>query len=199
MSRRTPARLLSSTLLLLPLVACSGPDYERGSDDPSIDERAMSTRLDRADLERALDEWYAAFEQSPFVTGLGAARPSISVLEITNETSEHISSALSALITSVETHLVNSNKLDVVANDELVKAAIAQELMAGDEVDPDTMAEAGKRLGVHYFVHGSVGDTTEKTDDRRRVQYYLFLKVTEVETRRIVFQHQSDVTKQITD
>ena len=62
---------------------------------------------------------------------------------------------------------------------------------------PATMAAAGKRLGVKYFIYGEVGDTAEKTSDRRRVQYYLFLKVVEVETNVIVFQQQIDRTKQI--
>ena len=43
----------------------------------------------------------------------------------------------------------------------------------------------------------AAGETAEKTRDRRRVQYYLFLKVTEVETRRNVFQKQIDITKQV--
>ena len=70
-------------------------------------------------------------------------------------------------------------------------------LAGGDSVDPATLAEAGKRLGVKYFIYGDVGDTTEKTKDRRRVQYYLFLKVVEVETGRLIFQQKIDKTKQI--
>lgn len=187
---------LLAALLVLSL-ACSGPSYQRGSDDPSIDKAAMSTRLDRADLELALDKWYAAFQESGFVRDLGPGNPSISVLEIANDTSEHIGSALRNLITSVETDLVNNGRFAVISNDQIATSAILKERLRGDSVDADTMAALGKEFGVLYFVHGRVGETTEKTEDARRVQYYLFLKVTEVETRRNVFQKQIDITKQI--
>lgn len=184
-------------LLLLSLVCACGPTFERASDDPSIDEPAMSTKLDRADLELALQQWYEEFDASAFVGADDGSLRTISVLEVENRTSEHISSGLAALIQSVETRLVNSGDFAVVGNDELVKEAIAQQHQDNDLIDPATMAAVGKRLGVQYFVSGLVGDTTEKTDDTRRVQYYLFLKVTEVETLRIVFQSQIDITKQV--
>ena len=192
--RLIPFAVLSSALLLS---ACSGPSYQRGSDDPSIDKAAMSTRLDRADLELALDKWFADFNKSGFVAKVPADQRNISVLEIANETSEQIGSALRNLITSVETDLVNGGTFSVINNDDILKSAIMQERRRGDAVDPDTMAALGAELGVHYFVHGRVGETTEKTQDARRVQYFLFLKVTEVATRRTVFQNQIDITKQI--
>ena len=61
---------------------------------------------------------------------------------------------------------------------------------------PETIAALGKEYGIHYFINGRVGDTAEKTSDKRRVQYFLFLRVTEVSTKRIVFQEQvDDITK----
>ena len=67
---------------------------------------------------------------------------------------------------------------------------------SGDAVDPQTAAALGREYGIHYLVNGRVGDTPEKTDDVRRVQYYLFLRVTEVATLRIMHQTQVDITKQ---
>ena len=79
------------------------------------------------------------------------------------------------------------------------EAAVHRELDAGDDIENsgtggnDTLyGEGGDDL-----VYGDVGDTTEKTKDRRRVQYYLFLKVVEVETGRLIFQQKIDKTKQI--
>ena len=189
--------LLTTTTLFL-LVGCSGPTFSRDGENPDIDKGAMSTGLDREDLQKSLDEWYEDFADSRFVKEASPSdRTSISVLHIENNTSERISGALSSLITSVETKLVNTGVFSVVANDQVAKDAIYKELAAGDAVDPTSMAAAGKRLGVKYFIYGDVGDTAEKTSDRRRVQYYLFLKVVEVETNVIVFQQQIDRTKQI--
>ncbi|MDG2148761.1 MAG: hypothetical protein P8N09_04470 [Planctomycetota bacterium] len=192
-------RLLLLTVTVLSVIACSGPKFERGSDDASIDEAALSTGLDRADLETSLDEWYTDFAASAFVAGSKADDPQrISVLSIENNTTEHISGALRSLITSVETKLVNSGVFVVVANDAQADKAIDKELSKGDAYDQATLAEAGKRLGVRYLIYGDVGDTAEKTKDRRRVQYYLFLKVVEVDTGRLIFQQQIDRTKQLT-
>jgi hypothetical protein len=194
-------RLTLSLLFLTSLVACGGPSYKRGSDDPDIDEPAMSTRLDRADLDEALDRWYEAFSGSPFVAEVIPRERKIAILRIDNDTSEHIGSALRNLIDGIETKLVNDRVFEVVSNDLLVADAITQERLRdlGESVDPETVAALGKEFGIQYFVHGRVGETTEKTQDTRRVQYFLFLKVTEVATTQRVFQLQIPITKQIED
>jgi len=183
-------------------VACGGPSYERGVDDPSIDEEALSTRLDRSDLQLALDQWWEKFKKSPFVEGLGNEQPNIAILRISNDTSEHVSGALDNLLNSVETKLVNMNQWNVIDNSVLTADGVMAERLrnVSDAVDPETIAALGKEYGIHYFINGRVGDTAEKTSDKRRVQYYLFLRVTDVATKRIVFQEQiDDITKLMED
>jgi hypothetical protein len=198
-ARRLGALALAALLLLL-LPACFGPDYPRGSDDPSVDEPAMSTRFDRVDLELALAEWTLGFEGSPFVQGLSRA-PSIAILHIANDTSEHIGGALDTLLHELETRLVQSGRFNVVDNSTLTADAILAERLRdlGDEVDDATIAALGKEYGIEYFINGRVFDTTEKADDTRRVQYYLFLRCTEVSTKLIRYQSQIDITKQVED
>jgi hypothetical protein len=184
---------------LLSLVACGGPTFTRGSDDASIDEAALSTKLDRADLNQALDSWAETFQASPFYLEVSKASRKIAVLGIENNSSEHIGSALQILTDGVETRLVNSGIFDVISRDTLVADAIMEERLRtlGDNVDPETVAALGKEFGIHYFVHGKVSDISEKTGDRRRVQYGMFLKVTEVATSRRVFQLEVPLTKQL--
>ena len=190
-------RLVSVSLALAFMLGACGPTIQRGTDDPSIDEAAMSTRLDRVDLEKALGDWYTEFSGSKFLARQDGGQSTIAVLRIDNDTSEHIGSSLRNLIDSVETRLVNDGDFSVVSNDAIAKEAVAAEFMRGDAVDASTMAALGKQLGVHYFVSGRVGESAEKTSDARRVQYFLFLRVVEVETVRNVFQAQIDITKQI--
>jgi len=77
-------------------------------------------------------------------------------------------------------------------------AVLAERLRAmGDAVDPATVAALGKEYGIEYFVTGSVGETTEKFEDGRRVQYYLFLKVIDVSTMLVRYQARVDITKQV--
>ena len=186
------------TALALLAAGCGGTSYSRASDDPSIEEEALSTRLDRVDLELALDKWMQSFESSPFVGELAGETPNIAILRISNDTSEHVSGALQNLLNAVETRLVKMNTWNVIDNSALSSDAVMAERIRdlSDSVDDATIAALGKEYGIHYFINGRVGDTAEKTDDKRRVQYYLFLRVTDVATKRIVFQEQvDDITK----
>lgn len=189
-------RFLLASLVIITVIGCD-PTFQRGTDDSSIDQAAMSTRLDRVDLEKALDDWYGQFGSSKFLDQSGDGSKTLAVLRIDNDTSEHISSALTTLISSVETRIVNDGDFRVVTNDQIAKNAIAAEMQRIDEVDQSTMADLGMQLGVQYFISGRVGDSAEKTADARRVQYFLFLRVTEVQTGRVMFQSQIDITKQI--
>jgi len=196
-------RRLSMLLLTFALLPACDPTFTRASEDPSIDDAALSTRLDRTDLDEALEAWLAGFESSSFyrlATG-GEAKPNIAILRIANDTSEHIGSALDNLLNSAETQLVQSGRFKVIDNTTITRDAIMAERLRnlGDSVDPETIAALGKEYGIHYFVNGRVGDTAEKTGDTKRVQYYLFMRVTDVATGVIEYQHQIDITKQLDD
>lgn len=188
---------LAAVLCLACLPACTGPEYTRAADDPDIEDPALSTRLDRRDLELALDAWIDELDASAFAKTL-AHKPSIAILHVQNDTSEHISGALDNLLSSIETRLVQSGLFNVVDNTTLTQDAVLAERMraASDAVDPATAAALGREYGIEYLVNGRVGDMPEKTDDVRRVQYELFLRVTDVATLRIVHQTQVDITKQ---
>ena len=199
---RSRARRLGPALLAAALLAgCSGPEFTRASEDPEIEDPALSTRLDRKDLDLAVSAWVDELSRSAFVKELPPRKPSIAILVIENATSEHISGALEALLSSAETLLVQSGLFSVVDNTTLMRDAVLAERLrdAGDAVDPATAAALGKEYGIEYFVSGRVWDTAEKTDDVRRVQYHLFLRVTDVATLRVMHQTQVDVTKQEND
>lgn len=185
----------------LAAAAGCGPTFTRASDEPEIDDPAMSTGLDRKDLELALEQWVTGFEASPFMVTLPRDKPSIAILKIANDTSEHIGGALDNLLNSMETKLVDSGAWTVVDNTRLSSDANMSERLRqlGDTVDPETRVALGKEYGIHYFVNGRVGETTEEVEDTRRVQYFLFLRVTDVATNVIRYQDQVDLTKQVED
>jgi len=178
-----------------------GPTFTRGSDKPEIDDPAMSIGLDRKDLEVALDQWVTGFEASPFVVTLPRDKPSIAILKIANDTSEHISGMLDNLLNAMETKLVDSGAWTVVDNSRLTTDANMAERLRqlGDTVDPETRVQLGKEYGIHYFVVGRVGEQVEEVEDTRRVQYFLFLRVVDVATNVIRYQDQVDLTKQVED
>jgi uncharacterized protein (TIGR02722 family) len=195
-------RALNSLLvvaLLSSLAACAArPTYVRGSDMPGLDDPAMSTGLDRRDLEQLLAENMASFTSSRFYNSVAqdpGEPPTMAIMPMENWTTEHIEPQLHALIGMVETQLVESGNFRVVAamlRDQILEEL---ELQQGAAFDSARALPLGRQLGVHYFVTGRVVDNSERTANARRVQYFMFMQAISVETGEIVWQNQAELTK----
>jgi uncharacterized protein (TIGR02722 family) len=170
----------------------------RGDDEPGLDSAAMSTGLDRRDLQRMLNENMEKMRTSAVVQRWSTEnRPSVSVLPLKNETSEHIDSPLQALISDVETKLIEWGGVRVISleNQQDLLGEIRRQYSEG--FDQSNIAHWGKQIGARYFVTGKVYTTDERVGVQRRVQYYMFMQVIDVETGEILFQNKSNVTKAI--
>jgi TolB-like protein len=179
---------------------CAGPKAVRGSDTPGLDHAAMGTGLDRRDLSQMLRENMEAMKSSRvYQVWNGESRPPVTVLPIRNETSEHIESALGALISEVETNLINNAPVRVISieSQKTLMEEIQRQQYSQGAFDPTQVASWGKQLGARYVITGKVYTTDERTPNARRVQYYLFIRVVSVETSEIMFQNQAAVTKAI--
>ncbi|HVZ34851.1 MAG TPA: penicillin-binding protein activator LpoB [Polyangiaceae bacterium] len=176
------------------------PKAVRGSDTPGLDYAAMGTGLDRRDLSQMLRENMDAMRNSRVYTVWAQEnRPPVTVLPIRNETSEHIESALGALISEVETQLVNSAPVRVVAIEQQpqLMQEIQRQQNSQGAFDPAQVSSWGKQLGARYVITGRVYTTDERAPNAHRVQYYLFMRVVSVETSEVLFQNQAAVTKAI--
>jgi len=190
--------------LSVTLASASGcahkPKAVRGSDTPGLDHAAMGTGLDRRDLSQMLRENMDVMKNSRvYQVWAQEDRPPVSVLPIRNETSEHIESALGALISEVETNLVNSAPVRVVSleNQKSLMEEIQRQQNSQGAFDATQVASWGKQLGARYVITGKVFTTDERAPGAHRVQYYLFLRVVSVETSEVLFQNQAAVTKAI--
>jgi uncharacterized protein (TIGR02722 family) len=178
--------------------ACGSPKAVRGEDVAGLDDQAMGTGLDQRDLKKLLSENMTAMQSSAVVKRWeGENSPTVSVLPIRNETSEHIESALDALISDIETTLVNGGHVTVKSLEQEPQMMALVKKQQGDAYDQGTVANWGKQLGVQYVVTGKVFTTDEKFDGERRVQYYMFIQVLEVATGAIRFQNKAELTKAI--
>ncbi|MCU0661700.1 MAG: penicillin-binding protein activator LpoB [Myxococcota bacterium] len=182
----------------LPLCGlCCGPSYVRGTEEPGLDQYAMSTGLDKVDLEKLLDENMKSLMASAVVAKWkeGGEPPVVSVFPIANETSEHIRDQLDALLSKVETQFINSGIATVV--DRAQQDALIEELrkQQGGDFDPGQSPEIGRQLGAKFFLSGKVYDSAERTGDEKRVQYFLFMKVVEVQTGVVRWQNEANLTK----
>lgn len=189
--------ICSIALLTLFLAGCGQPKYVRGSEEPRLDEYTMSLRFDRKDLDELYDANIDALLSSSIVRRWERERPEpvVAIFPMRNETSEHISSQLKTLLSRFETDLVNRTAASVVSHEnqpELIDEVIRQQ---SDAYDPQRLARYGRQLGAQYFVTGKVYDVAERVKSERRVQYFMFVQVIEVETGQVHFQNEAKLTK----
>lgn len=194
-----PRAVMAASLVLglVGLSGCGGKEYVRGSQDPSIDAHAMSTGLDKDDVQRALSETLNKLRVSSVMNEWRATnpRPNVAVFPFQNNTSEHIDSMLEAMLSETETWLVESDVVQMIARDRQNQMIREVEGQQNAVFNPANVAKYGRQLGAKYFITGKVSASDERTDDMRRVQYFLFLQVIEVETGAIKFQAKTYTTK----
>lgn len=197
--RRTLSRAaVTTTLLVLAgVLAGCGPKAWRGgpgTEHPELDEPAMSITLDRRDIEYLVSENVKAFMQSGVwnETIIKAAEPLyVSIWPIQNATTQHIDDQMSALLSSIETHLVNSGHLRVVSRERQAELVNELKLRQSDIYDPATAGKLGRQLGAQYFVTGRITSVDERLKSTHRLQYSLVLQAIEVETGLIRFQNEA--------
>ncbi len=188
--------LVALSALSVALGACGGPKPVRGEDVEGLDDEAMSTGLDRRDLQRMLHENMKALQAAPVIRRWQSEnRPSVAVLPLRNETSEHVDSALDALLSDIETTLVNAGGVRVVSLEPQPKLMEEVRRQYSDGFDPAQISRWGKQVGARYLVTGKVFSADERNEDERRVQYFMFLQVLDSETSDILFQNKTSVTK----
>jgi hypothetical protein len=197
-------RSLRNTVWLAALVSlsapgifgCGGPTPVRGEEVEGLDDEAMSTGLDRRDLQKMLHENMKALQTSAVIQRWQKEnRPTLTVLPFRNETSEHVDSALNALISDIETTLVNAGHVRVISIERQPQLIEEVRRQYSDAFDPAQIARWGRQVGARYFVTGKVFSADERHEDERRVQYFMFLQVLDAETGDILFQNKTSVTK----
>ena len=178
------------------IMACSQPKYVRDTDEPRLDEYTMSLRFDRRDLDRLYEDTIHHLLGSGVVNQWErGSTPNVAVFPMRNETSEHIDSQLDTLLSRFETDLVNRTSVNVISHRDQPELIDEVRRQQSEAYDPSEIARYGRQMGAQYFVTGRVYDVAERVDDQRRVQYFLFVQVVNVETGQIHFQHESGLTK----
>lgn len=193
-------RTLTAGLIALGLAAagCS-KEYVRGSQDPTIDNPAMSTGLDKDDIQRMLQENLNHLRSSPVMELWRSHRgaDTVAIFPFQNETSQHVDSQLGAALSEAETWLVESGVVTMISRERQNQMIAEVEGHRGAVFNPAHVAQYGRQLGAKYIVTGKLQAADERTDDMRRVQYWVFMQVIEVETSAIRWQHKAYVTKAI--
>jgi uncharacterized protein (TIGR02722 family) len=170
-----------------------------GTENPNLDQGAMSTTLDRRDLKELMQmnmdklmtsPWWAQISQAPGTI--------VAIWPIKNETSEHIDDQLNTLLADMETELVNGGVVSVVSRERQAEMANEVAVQQNRSIyDPNFANQISRQLGAKYYITGKVGTVDEFFNKERRVQYTLFMQVIEVETSLVRFQNKSERSKAI--
>jgi uncharacterized protein (TIGR02722 family) len=196
-------RPLVVTIALALLALGCAPQVVRGgagTANPKLDEPALGVGLDREDINYLVSENIDSLSKSRFWKGEVEGTkplPTIAIWPIENRTTQHIEDSLVTVLSSIETSLVNSGSVRVVARSE--QEALADEIrqQGGSMYDRATAQRAGRQLGAKYFVTGRITSVDEKLSNVRRLQYSLFLQVLEVETGLVKWQNEVTRSKQL--
>lgn len=187
-------------LALFGTMACGSPKYVRDTDEPRLDEYTMSLAFDRKDLDRLYDDNIKELLRSSVAKSwerqaASSVAPVVAIFPMRNETSEHIGSQLDTLLSKFETDLVNKSSAAIVSHENQPDLIAEIKRQQSDAYDPQRLARYGRQLGAQFFVTGKVYDVAERVRDQRRVQYFMFVQVIEVETGQIRWQNKSSLTK----
>lgn len=197
--------LVSSSVLAFAVAALSvstmgcGKEYVRGSNDPTIDNPAMSTGLDKEDIQKMLSENLNHLRNSPVmeVWRGNRGKDTVAIFPFQNATSEHIDSQLGAALSETETWMVESGVVTVISRERQREMIAEVEGQQNAVFNPANVTKYGRQMGAKYIITGKAQAAAERTDDARRVQYFLFMQVVEVETSVVRWQHKSYVTKMV--
>jgi PBP1b-binding outer membrane lipoprotein LpoB len=181
---------------------CATREVVRGSDEPGIDAPAMSTSLDKEDIQRALQKLLNQMREAPVMVEWrqhagGGDRTTVAIAPFLNETTEHIDPQLDSMLSETETWLVNSGIARVVSHERQMEMIREVEGAQHPIFDPRHIPQYGKQLGVKYFITGKVGASDERTPDARRVQYFIYMQIIDTETSEIRWQQKAYVTKAV--
>lgn len=171
-----------------------------GTDNPDLDRPAMSVTLDRDDITYLVADYLKTLEVSAFwqeSIKTAPTPPVVAIWPIQNATTQHLDDQMLTLLSSIETALVNTNRVRVV--DRASQDALIREIgvQAGGAYDPRTAQRFGRQLGAQYLFTGKITSVDERLNNVRRVQYSLFLQVLELETGQIRFQNEVTRSKAV--
>jgi PBP1b-binding outer membrane lipoprotein LpoB len=180
-------------------VGCGGNQVVRGSQEPGVDSAALSTGLDKDDIQRMLSDNLNNLRAAPLMNDWRVAnpKPKVAVFPFQNKTTEHVDSQLDTILSEAETWLIDSQVVDVISRERQGEMLNEVKTQHTDAFDPSTVARYGKQMGIKYALTGKVQANDERSEDMRRVQYFFYMQVIDVETSAIKWQHKAYVTKAI--
>lgn len=189
-------RLAGIALLGASLVACS-TRVERIDADSTTD---LSGRWNDTDSRLVSEEMIADMLSRPWIEqhrAMEGNRPAVIVGDIVNRSHEHINTQ--TFINDIERALINSGRVDFVAN-RAERGAVREERRDQDtHAREGTRNEMGQELGADYMLSGSINSIVDAEGKRQVVFYQVDLELISMADNRKVWIGQKKIKKDITN
>lgn len=175
----------AAALALATMVAgCSGTKVTRVAANSTID---LSGKWNDADsrlvaeemLKDCLDKpWYQQWAGKPKL-------PTVIVGELRNMSHEHIN--METFVKDLERVLVNSGKVEFVANAQQRKTLRDEVASQAGNATEATRKESGKEIGADLMLTGSINSIVDQEGDESVIFYQIDLELIDIQTHRKVW------------
>ena len=191
--------------VLMPLVLCTslascqllGPKkVVRGTDDSTVDDVALSRKLDLKDVDIALQKLLKQLDESTWAAKIRASgeEPGLAVMPIRNETDIYGLDTTN-LRETFEELVLDMGCFSIVAAGEVDKFKGYMTEQQSDWYNGATIPEAGNLFGFTYVIGGLLKGETERNRSAARTQYRLYLQAIDISTGVKKWKKAASVTK----
>ncbi len=188
-------RYLAILLAAALLAGCASTKVERIDPDSTTD---LSGHWNDTDSRLVSEEMIADMLARPWIEQHRldeGNRPAVIVGDIDNLTHEHINTR--TFINDIERALINSGRVDFVAN-RVEREAVREERADQDvHAREPTRNEMGRELGADYMLSGNINAIVDAEGDRQVVYYQVDLELISMADNRKVWIGQKEIKKDI--
>ncbi len=188
-------RLAGLSLAASLLAACGGTKVSRVSHDSVID---LSGRWNDTDSRLVAEEMLRDCLNAPWYNSYAAQSrtPTVIVGSVRNRSHEHISAE--TFIKDMERYLINSGKVDFVANSAERDQLRDEKADQARHASVETRSLAGEESGAELMLLGTINSIVDKEGGRSVVFYQVNLELVNIETNRKLWIGDKKIKKYVT-
>ena len=192
--------LLGSTITLALLVGVSGcasnkPAFSSGNvsyGDTKAEEN-LTNEIGLTDFQMMAEKMTTSLLTSPIITS--SQKPTITIAEIKNKTSEHIDTRAIAL--KIKTQLSKSQTVRFMTDraDDSDSLKEVQRQSQSGLYKQSKAAKMGQREAAKYRLHGEITSIVKRAGDIKNIDYILNLTLEDVEAGEEVWVEEKEIRK----
>ncbi|MCB9497224.1 MAG: penicillin-binding protein activator LpoB [Fibrobacteria bacterium] len=177
-------RVMSVFVAALVISGCSGTKVTRVAANSTID---LSGKWNDADSRMVSEEMLKDCLDKPWYQQWAAKSkiPTVVVGEMRNMSHEHIN--METFIKDLERVLVNSGKVEFVANAQERQALRDEVASQKDNATSETKKQSGQEIGADLMLTGSINSIVDQEGDEAVMFYQIDLELIEIQSHRKIW------------